>query len=69
MTRDQHTVYQKYEALQEKFRLTIRRVEENESVLKRFFDMELKLLACNTLGELLDVLFNQFREKFRLQAV
>jgi two-component system cell cycle response regulator len=69
MARDQHTVQQKYEALQETLRLTVRRVEENESVLKRFFDMELKLLACNTLGELLDVLFNQFREKFRLQAV
>ncbi|WP_054342419.1 sensor domain-containing diguanylate cyclase [Neptunomonas antarctica] len=55
--------------LKRALRLTAKKIEHNETILKRFFDVELRLLACNKLSDLLDLLLNHFKETFRLSAV
>jgi diguanylate cyclase (GGDEF)-like protein len=50
-------------------RLAAKKVEHNEAILERFFDVEMRLLACNKLSELLDLLLNHFKKTFKLSAV
>ena len=45
------------------------KVERNESILHSFFEMEIRLLGCIKLDELLDLILVEFREYFRLSAV
>lgn len=66
---DRKTLETENQELKRTLRLTANKVEHNEAVLKRFFDVELKLLACNRLCELLDLVLNHFRSTFRLSAV
>jgi len=55
--------------LKRTLRLTAKKIEHNEATLKRFFDVELRLLACNRLAELLDLLLNDFKTTFKLSDV
>ncbi|WP_293267816.1 sensor domain-containing diguanylate cyclase [Neptunomonas sp.] len=55
--------------LQRALRLAAKRVEHDETILNRFFDIELRLLACHKLSDLLDILLNHFKDVFRLSAV
>ncbi len=55
--------------LKRALRLTAKKIEHNEKTLNRFFDVELRLLACHKLSELLDLLLHHFKEIFRLSAV
>lgn len=55
--------------LKRALRLTAKKIEHNEVILNRFFDVELRLLACHKLSDLLDLLLNHFKEIFRLSAV
>ncbi len=55
--------------LKRALRLTAKKIEHNEIILNRFFDVELRLLACHKLSDLLDLLLNHFKEIFRLSAV
>ena len=55
--------------LKRALRLTAKKIEHNEKILNHFFDVELRLLACHKLSELLDLLLNHFKEIFRLSAV
>ncbi|GGK60968.1 sensor domain-containing diguanylate cyclase [Amphritea balenae] len=45
------------------------KAERNQSILQSFFEMEIRLLGCNKLDELLDLILIEFREYFRLTAV
>ncbi|WP_417222543.1 DUF484 family protein [Amphritea sp.] len=49
-------------------RLTTK-VEQNEGVLRSFFDMEIRLFSCSTLAELLELILIEFRDHFHLSAV
>ncbi len=55
--------------LKRSLRLMASKSERNEAIVKSFFDMELRLLSCTCLSELLDLILVQFREYFRLDAV
>lgn len=55
--------------LKRALRLTAKKIEHNEIILNRFFDVELRLLACHKLSDLLDLLLNHFKDIFRLSAV
>ena len=55
--------------LKRTLRLTAKKIEHNEATLKRFFDVELRLLACNRLAELLDLLLNDFKTTFKLADI
>ncbi len=50
-------------------RLMSSKMERNEAILKSFFEMEIRLLSCSTLAELLDLLLVEFKEYFRLTSV
>ncbi|WP_432474011.1 DUF484 family protein [Amphritea sp. HPY] len=45
------------------------KVERNEAILKSFFEMEIRLLDCSRLDQLLDLILVEFKEYFRLSAV
>lgn len=45
------------------------KVERNQAILHSFFEMEIRLLGCNKLDELLDLILVEFREYFRLTSV
>ncbi len=45
------------------------KVERNEAILRSFFEMEIRLLSCSSLDELLDLILIEFRTYFRLTAV
>jgi len=55
--------------LKRTIRLMASKAERNDAIIKSFFDMELKLLSCNRLSDLLDLLLIEFKEYFRLNAV
>ena len=50
-------------------RLMASKSERNEAILKSFFDVELRLLSCTRLSELLDLILIEFKEFFRLSSV
>ena len=66
---DRKTLQIQNDELQRTIRMTVRRIEHNETILKRFFDVELKLLACNKLADLIGLLLNDFKKTFKLSAV
>ncbi|MEH6444188.1 MAG: sensor domain-containing diguanylate cyclase [Oceanospirillaceae bacterium] len=41
----------------------------NEEVLRRFIDIEVKMLSCNKLVDLINLLLNDFRQIFKLSVV
>jgi len=45
------------------------KVERNEAVLHSFFEIELRLLSCSNLAELLDLILIDFKQHFQLAAV
>ncbi|MEH6579086.1 MAG: sensor domain-containing diguanylate cyclase [Amphritea sp.] len=45
------------------------KVERNQAILNSFFEMEIRLLGCTQLAELLDLILIEFREYFRLTTV
>ena len=45
------------------------KAEQNEQLLKAFFEAELELLSCTTLAELLNYLLHLFRHKFLLCSI
>ena len=45
------------------------KVERNQAILHSFFEIEIRLLGCNKLDELLDLILVEFREYFRLASV
>lgn len=55
--------------LKRTLRLLINKAERNESVLNSFFEVELGLLSCSRLSELLDLILIKFKDKFRLSNV
>ncbi|WP_084332518.1 sensor domain-containing diguanylate cyclase [Marinobacterium jannaschii] len=55
--------------LKRTIRLMASKAERNDAIIKSFFDMELKLLSCTRLSDLLDLLLIEFKEYFRLNAV
>lgn len=66
---DRRTLINENTALKRALKLAARKVEHNETVLRRFFDMELQLLSCCRLTELMELLLVSFPEHFRLSAV
>ncbi|WP_286241046.1 GGDEF domain-containing protein [Neptuniibacter halophilus] len=55
--------------LKRTLRLLINKAERNESVLNSFFEVELRLLSCSRLSELLDLILVEFKSLFRLSHV
>lgn len=55
--------------LRRSLHLLASKVERNEAILRSFFEMELRLLSCSNLAELLDLILVEFKEYFRLTAV
>lgn len=55
--------------LRRTLRLMISKAERNESILSNFFEIELRLLSCGRLSELLDLILIEFKEFFRLSNV
>lgn len=55
--------------LKRTLRLVVNKAERNESVLNSFFQVELRLLSCARLSELLDLILIEFKELFRLSSV
>lgn len=66
---DRKTLELENQDLKRALKLTARKVEYNESVLRRFFDTELNLLACNRLIELVKLLVEDFKSEFKLSSV
>ena len=66
---DKKTLESDNTKLKRALRLAIKKVEYDETILNRFFDIELRLLACHKLSDLLDILLNHFKDIFRLSAV
>ena len=55
--------------LKRTLRLMLSKAERNESILSNFFEVELRLLSCTRLSELLDLILIEFKEYFRLSNV
>lgn len=55
--------------LRRSLRLMATKAERNDAIVKSFFEMELRLLSCTRLSELLDIILIEFKEYFRLDAV
>ncbi len=55
--------------LKRTLRLMISKAERNEAILSSFFEVELRLLSCSRLAELLDLILIEFKEFFRLSNV
>lgn len=55
--------------LKRTLRLMLSKAERNESILNSFFEVELRLLSCTRLSELLDLILIEFKEYFRLSNV
>lgn len=55
--------------LKRSLRILASKAQRNEAIVKSFSEMELRLLSCTTLSELLDLILIEFREYFRLDAV
>lgn len=66
---DRFTLQRENEKLKRTLRSVGQEMEYNETVLKRFFDMELRLLSCGRLPELLDIILFDFKRSFKLSAV
>ncbi|MBN1006834.1 DUF484 family protein [Amphritea pacifica] len=55
--------------LRRSLHLLASKVERNEAILRSFFEIELRLLSCSNLAELLDLILIDFKQHFRLTAV
>ncbi|MDO6562580.1 GGDEF domain-containing protein [Amphritea sp. 1_MG-2023] len=55
--------------LKRSLRLLTHKTKQNETVLQSFFDMEIRLLGCHQLAELLDLILLEFKQHFHLTAV
>lgn len=55
--------------LKRTLRLMVSKTERNEAILSSFFDVELRLLSCTRLSDLLDLILIEFKEFFRLSNV
>ncbi len=64
-----HSLERENRELKRSLRLLASKVERNEAIVKSFFEMEIRLLSCTRLSELLDLILIEFREYFRLDAV
>lgn len=65
----QSSLEKENQELKRTLRLMISKAEKNESVLNSFFEVELRLLSCGRLSELLDLILIDFKEFFRLSSV
>ncbi|KXJ51238.1 MAG: histidine kinase [Neptuniibacter sp. Phe_28] len=55
--------------LKRTLRLMVSKAERNESILNSFFEVELRLLSCGRLSELLELILVDFKALFRLSSV
>ncbi len=55
--------------LKRTLRLMTHKAEANEATLNSFFEVELRLLSCTRLAELLNLILIEFKELFRLSSV
>lgn len=53
----------------QRYKILIKQAWNNESILRRFQNMELRLMQCESLAELIQVLLVECKEKFELEAV
>lgn len=66
---NQQSLERENRELKRSIRLMTTKAERNDAIIKSFFEMELRLLACTRLADLLDLILLEFREYFRLDAV
>lgn len=55
--------------LKRSLRLMVSKAERNEAILNSFFEVELRLLSCARLSDLLDLMLIEFKELFKLSNV
>ncbi|MFT5708874.1 MAG: two-component system cell cycle response regulator [Oceanospirillaceae bacterium] len=55
--------------LKKTLRTAMNEAKLNEEVLRRFIDIEVKMLSCNKLADLINLLLNDFRHIFKLSVV
>ncbi|WP_299181850.1 sensor domain-containing diguanylate cyclase [uncultured Neptuniibacter sp.] len=55
--------------LRRTLRLMVNKAESNEATLNHFFEVELRLLSCSRLSELLDLILIEFKRLFNLSNV
>lgn len=60
---------QENQQLRRTIRLLASKAEANQATLQGFFDLELKLLSCNRLSQLLHLMLNGFPEHFKLSRM
>jgi len=60
---------QENRSLKRTLHLLVSKAERNRGILQTFQDIELRLLSCDSLADLLDMLLITLREYFRLDAV
>lgn len=66
---DIHELQIKHEHLQKTLNTAISEAKLNEEVLKRFIDIEVKMLNCDKLADLVNLLLNDFKHTFKLSVV
>lgn len=66
---DIRTLQQENNKLQKTLHIAIQEAKRNEKILKRFIDIEVQMLACAKLSELIRLLLKDFKQSFRLSAV
>lgn len=59
----------KKKALNQRYNKLIKQAWDNEFILRRFQNMELRLMQCESLTELIQVLLIECKEKFELEIV
>ena len=65
----QQSIEKENRELKRALRLMASKADRNDAILKSFFEIELRLLRCAKLSELLDLILVDFKEFFRLSAV
>ena len=60
---------QENQELKRTLRIMAKKAERNEATLNSFFEVELRLLSCSRLSDLLDLILIEFKEMFRLNNV
>ena len=65
----QSSLERENQELKRTLRLMMSKAERNEAILSSFFEVEIKLLSCSKLSELLDLILIEFKEFFRLSNV
>lgn len=66
---DIHQLKAQNQQLKQTLSTAISEAKLNRAVLKRFIDIEIKMLSCDKLSQLIDVLLNDFKNIFKLSVV